>query len=461
MYDRAIQERLDREVATFLDEEYAVQGENLYQWYRNRFLAANNTFLTSSIGLAPYDKAIARFVIERCPFAKRFVEIGAGVGQQSIFLAMMRMPSCAVEANTTNLDMMKRLVARIAERLDPELPKYMTPIYDWYPTLAAEYVDAETILSFPTLSWGLDAGQELTLFDSLRAAGGVILSLSHFFRLREEPAQHEELIAQIRDRGFDGPVEIQEWKQWHEGFHPDRLVFMKKSATRGLVSGQAKVSQTSQAETAVPSATTAAESINAVLLQLHQERVVLGVDQSGLYAHYKLLLDSGQIAGQAAAELADLIANSLPPFDSYHVLRAGLGELAFVLAALGLRAVGFDQNSRRFAAMSAGLEKLCDGDPQLARRLMIGRVAIPDVPKHNRVLGVATYLIGYTPGQEDQALAELSAYSALLIRPEAFLRSRNSDEVQEVLVEAVRARGFTQIREFPKLGVVYCAKPLS
>jgi hypothetical protein len=227
----------------------------------------------------------------------------------------------------------------------------------------------------------------------------------------------------------------------------------------GLMSAPAKPSKTAQPEMASLSASAATESVNIALLHLHRERLVLGVDESGLYPHYMGLLDSERIAGQWIAELANLIAHLLPRFDSYHVLRAGLGELAFVLAALGLRAVGFDPNPRRFAAMSAGLEKFCDNDAEMACRLTIGRSTIPDVPERNRVLGIANHLIGFAPEQQDQALSELSQYSALLIEPRIFLSSRESDEEQEAVVEAMRARGFTQIREFPKLGIVYCAKP--
>src|SRR5690242_4134217 len=109
MYDAEKEGRVDREIAAFLEEEHAAKGDQLYGWYRHRFLAANNKYLSSTIGLAPYDKAIARFVIENCPFAKRFVEVGAGLAQESMLLAAMGMSTCAIETNLTNFDMMKRL----------------------------------------------------------------------------------------------------------------------------------------------------------------------------------------------------------------------------------------------------------------------------------------------------------------------------------------------------------------
>lgn len=231
MYDIEMEGRVDREIAAFLEEEHAAKGDALYGWYRHRFLAANNKYLTSTIGLAPYDKAIARFVVEHCSFAKRFVEVGAGLAQESMLLAMQGMATYAIETNLANFDMLTRLRARLAQRLDPDLPKRMTPINDFFPRRASEYVDADTILTFPTLSWTIDATQERAIFDSLRAAGGVILSAQDFFRNRPELAEQEELIRQIRSRGFDAPVEVHSWTEWHMGFRPDRIVFMKRSAS--------------------------------------------------------------------------------------------------------------------------------------------------------------------------------------------------------------------------------------
>lgn len=227
MYDTQLVARMDREIAAFLEEEYAAKGEDLYQWYRRNFIVGNNKALTSSIGLAPYDKKIVQFVLEQCPFAKRFVEVGAGLGQESILLGLLGMKTCAIEANRQNFDMMQRAVARAAERIDTTLPTRMTPINDWFPTKATEYVDGETILAFPTLSWSLDDAKEQMIFDALKMSAGVIFSTFDFFRHRGEPAERELLIEQIRKRGFAEPIEVHAWQGLDMGFRYDRIVFMK------------------------------------------------------------------------------------------------------------------------------------------------------------------------------------------------------------------------------------------
>ena len=230
-YHPQIESQVDREIAAFLEDEYTERGDELYGWYRYRFLAKNNNYLTRTIGLAPYDKAIARFVVENCSFAKRFVEVGAGLAQESMLLAMQGISTVAIETNGANFDMMTRLLERLTQRLDPELPKRMRPIRDFFPTNAADYVDRETVVAFPTLSWTIDADQEKAILDALPLAGGVILSVYDFFRHRGEPAEREELIAQIRARGFDAPVVVHQWDTWEMGFRYDQIVFLKRSGS--------------------------------------------------------------------------------------------------------------------------------------------------------------------------------------------------------------------------------------
>ena len=204
----------------------------------------------------------------------------------------------------------------------------------------------------------------------------------------------------------------------------------------------------------------AADKINEGLLLLHRERVAaMGVDGSGLFQHYNQRLDFKDIAGRQVKDLAHLIVSVLPKFDRYDVLRAGLGELAFVLAALGLRTGAFDQNARRLEAIYAGLAKFGGEDPEWGRRLMVGRAAVPDVARQGRYLAIAHYFVGFTPAHEDKILDQLACYSAVLIDPGTFLYARPSPEERDAAIQAMRSRGFTRIQEYPRLGVVYCGRP--
>lgn len=218
--------KLDAELLAFLQEELEAQGsgpDGLYQWYRNRFVP-------TQIGLSPYDRGIAGFVLEHCAAYERFVEIGAGIGQCCMLLALSRRHSYPVESNHVNFAMMNRAMLRIADRVDTELPNYMTPINVWYPDNAAQYVTTNSLLCFPTLSWGLTPEDEQRILDTMRLAGGVIVGLRTFFLLRESKEEQQTLIDQIRERGFGAPVEVVSWQQPLLGFQPDRVVFMKNEA---------------------------------------------------------------------------------------------------------------------------------------------------------------------------------------------------------------------------------------
>ncbi len=207
-------------------------------------------------------------------------------------------------------------------------------------------------------------------------------------------------------------------------------------------------------------AVAATHRINKTLLAVHQRRVAeFGPDESGLFSHYNHLLNEGKIAGENTATLANLIANLLPRFDRYHVLRAGLGELAFTLATLGLPSSGFDQDRKRFTAMIAGFSRLCEEDGEIASRLSLGMEAIPSVPPNERTLCVAVHLLGFKTYDQSKHLAKLTAYDALLIEPRLFLEQRDSTDDQQRVVEVLRFMGFKKIREFPSLGLVYLAKP--
>jgi hypothetical protein len=228
MYDTDLEARVDHEIAAFLKEEHAAKGNALYPWYRLKFIAAKNSALSATIGLAPYDRAIARFVVEQCPFATRFVEVGAGIGQEAMLLALHGLPTYGIEWLADHVDMMLRLRQRLAERIDATLPERMTPVHDWFPKCADSYVDEGTLLAFPTISARIDDDLERQIFHAMRRAAGVILSVRDFFRNRPDPVDQDALVARIQDQGFAAPVTVRAWDTTDMGFPPDRIVFMKR-----------------------------------------------------------------------------------------------------------------------------------------------------------------------------------------------------------------------------------------
>ncbi len=203
-----------------------------------------------------------------------------------------------------------------------------------------------------------------------------------------------------------------------------------------------------------------ASALNALLVTFHRERLAQStIDDSGLHAHYASLLERNQIIHSQEINVVDVILRYLPEFDDYHVLRAGLGEIAFLLSAFGLKCMAVDPFDTRFSAIEAGASYLqrCGVLKEDSWRAMKGTV--PDIDRQGCVLAVATQLaVTVPPDEEEEILKRLEAYDAILFSPALLVRPRNESTEQEVLLDRFRRAGFTQIRDYPRFNLVYCAR---
>ena len=221
-----IERTLERELAKFFRDEYARQGEDLYQWYRCNFVPQN-------IGIAHYDWRIADFVTEHCGDFRTFVEIGAGIGQQSMLLAVRGKRVVTFEMHEAIFEMARRAFERVQKKVFPELPKYMTQINGRFPDDAKGFIRQDTVLCFPTLSNTTTPEEDARIFDAIGEAGGVILGLDYFFIRRRTDAERQALVEQLRARGFEAPVPVSVTTEDRQGFPPNRIVFMRKQRAQG------------------------------------------------------------------------------------------------------------------------------------------------------------------------------------------------------------------------------------
>jgi hypothetical protein len=216
-----LEQAVNQEIHRFFCLEDEKTGGQLYSWYRDNFVPRN-------LGLAHYDLAIARFYLNHCSNFARFVEIGAAAAQQSILLAAHHVKTSPVDHTDGQFTLMTRLIDHMARHLDPELPRYIEPVFGSYPGNASQYVTAETVLSFPGLAWSGAAAVWEEILAALSGAGGVILNKGHFFWYRPTEDERQQLVEQIRARGFDAPVAVSDWR--FRKFVPDGVVFMKRSS---------------------------------------------------------------------------------------------------------------------------------------------------------------------------------------------------------------------------------------
>jgi len=201
-------------------------------------------------------------------------------------------------------------------------------------------------------------------------------------------------------------------------------------------------------------------ALNSVLMSLHQERISrLGVDGSGLHEHYAVMLQQKKLVRQSELAIAEIIVNFLPRFEHYHVLRSGLGELAFLLSAFGFRTTAFEPFRSRFGAIEAGIAHLRDCKFPNSETLDLRLAVVPEVSSSDHVVAVACLLMmTLSPEEEEAMLVRLEKYQAVLFYPAALLRARPQAADQEALLERFRRAGFTYVKEYPTPGLVYCAK---
>src|SRR6185295_3168712 len=112
-------------------------------------------------------------------------------------------------------------------------------------------------------------------------------------------------------------------------------------------------------------------------------------------------------------------------YDHYDVLRAGLGEIAFLLGAFVPRVAAFDPFPTRFGAIIAGRDHLNRSQYALEAHFQAANELVPDRASTTGTFAVATQL-AYTCSEkeENDLLARLEKYSGLLFDPSNLIRPR-------------------------------------
>jgi len=193
-----------------------------------------------------------------------------------------------------------------------------------------------------------------------------------------------------------------------------------------------------------------ADRVNRALLSLHRGRLAtLGVEASGLGNHYKGHLERETLVGTRELGALELIAAYLPPYDAYAVMRAGLGELALLLAASGRKAIAFEPYPTRRAAIEAGRASL-EASGLLAPSLLdVVASLTPEGALGGRVLGVGLDVAHVTTeGAAEPHYENLSRFEAILVSMPAFLRRRTNVEEQDVAASRLYGLGFSVRRDY-------------
>jgi hypothetical protein len=141
------------------------------------------------------------------------------------------------------------------------------------------------------------------------------------------------------------------------------------------------------------------------------------------------------------------------------VLRAGLGELALLLAELGHASIAYDPDRYRVQAIAASIALLQRERGWSDDRLVVHLDVIPVPTPQIRTLCIAIHALFGFESEEDEAIPiRFAPYDAVLFEPRTLCRMRENEREQDRLVAAFRDNGFPEIVPFPVLGLAFAAK---
>ncbi|MDP1965606.1 MAG: hypothetical protein Q8K93_25785 [Reyranella sp.] len=223
----------------------------------------------------------------------------------------------------------------------------------------------------------------------------------------------------------------------------------------------AKAVATSPAKLGPLHAAQLVRKVAAALVDLHRRRLSeLGIDGSGLFAHYAGLLSQGDILRADEIQAFKLVREALPVYGGYAVLRAGLGELAFLINGAGLRVTACEPNGARVEALKAGLDHLVASKMVDGERFAIAPEFVPDRVDARPLLGVATDFVFDLPLEQDHAFCRgLRQFDGLLINPRLFIRLREQTSEQRAVTAFLQSLGFAEVKKFPTEQMVYYVRP--
>jgi hypothetical protein len=200
--------------------------------------------------------------------------------------------------------------------------------------------------------------------------------------------------------------------------------------------------------------------VNDTLIEVHSRRMAeLGLDGSGLFEHYARLIDQGAILRTIDLQALKIVGERLPKFGEYAVLRAGLGELAFVLGGLGLNVVACEPNMLRFGALSAGLDHFKASKIVNREFVRTENDFVPAAAGSSPTLGIAIdFAFDRQLEDDENFLRGLEQFDALLFDPRLFIWIRTSESAQRDALSLLQSLGFAEIVEFPEAQLVLASR---
>ena len=192
----------------------------------------------------------------------------------------------------------------------------------------------------------------------------------------------------------------------------------------------------------------AAEVVRQTTIRVLGERIrLLGIDRSGAYEHYNILLSRGFPIPAGEIAVLELIRRHFPNLKSYHEIGSGLGTLPLMLAYDGFAAVGMERDDRRHLTAAAIFRDLSTQLPYIEGNCRLIGADFPDAVADLNVSDSMAILTDFVSTQTPQAYPKLcrglARYRYVLLDLQRFCIKRDSEKEQEQLVEELAAYGLS------------------
>ena len=175
----------------------------------------------------------------------------------------------------------------------------------------------------------------------------------------------------------------------------------------------------------------------------------LGAEESGLGGFYEARLTRGFILNHYEIDLANLFATEWHDFEHYVEVGAGMGELAFLLGALGFSVIAIEGDRKRFAAMQALRTVLSAKYPGVANVRPIQSLfpsGLPPADYSNSVCFMACVVDAANPtfDMERSILRGMREFGTCVIDLTRFGQIRRSPALQTELLNLLREEGYSE-----------------
>ncbi len=196
----------------------------------------------------------------------------------------------------------------------------------------------------------------------------------------------------------------------------------------------------------------ATEVVRQTTIKVLGERIrLLGVNRSGAYEHYNVLLSAGFPIPVYETAILDLVKRRLPKLRSYHEIGSGLGTLPFMLAHDGFAAVGIEQDERRHLTAIAILRELGKELPCVESNSRLIGAQFPDAINDLDVsdsMAILTDIVGSrTPAEYSRLCRGLTRYRYVLLDLQRFCEKRETTDEQRKLVQELVSYGLVPCPE--------------